>query len=101
MVIFISTLAEMFHVPDKAYCRALATSELSENYWPFEKDIKATGPSKVAEVQVLENVSEVVKCEYSYGTEKENGDLERSTFFNPGNLTSLEIRMDERLTMQI
>ena len=49
----------------------------------------------------MENVSEVVKCEYSNGTEKENGDLERSTFFNPRNLTSLEIRMDERLTMQI
>ena len=43
----------------------------------------------------------VVKCEYSNRTEKENVDLERSTFFNPRSHTPLEKRMDVRLTIQI
>ena len=66
----------------------------------FRTRHKGNGP-KVAEIHVLENMSEVVKCNYSNRTEKENVDLERSTFFNPRSLMPLEKRMDVRLTIQI
>ena len=62
--------------------------------------MKATGP-RVAEIHVLENTSKIIKCEHSKRGEKENVDLERSTFFNPRNCIPLKKRMDVKLTMQI
>ena len=64
------------------------------------RTVNATG-RRVVVIQVLEIMSEVVKCEWSNRTEKKNVDLERSTFFNPRNLMPLEKRMDLRLTVQI